>query len=354
MKLQVNILTKFFIWLLALILISTFGFYQLPHKPNAKADFLQNLSNWDGGHFLSIAQFGYRQEYQYAFFPLYPLLIHLLEPLTGNYLFSATLINLAATILSLYLLYQLISLDFSKKLAERALIFFLIFPTSFFLLTAYSEGLFLLFTLACFYFLRKDRLFLATLFSGLACATRLGGLAVVVSLIIYVQTTQGFNRKNLYVFLLAPLGFLLYCGYLYLSTTNPIYFITAEQNWQRSIVPPGIGFWETIKSLSQSGFMDQHYSVLLDLIIAVFGVGIIFRGFRFLPLIYSIYGFVSILIPLITPSLSSFPRFLLPIFPIFISLAILKNEKVIFAYQLISTMLLALFVVLFINGYWVS
>lgn len=354
MKSYQNILTFFSIWVLALILISIFGVTKFPHTQNSSPDFFQNLANWDGGHFLGIAQHGYQEWYQYAFFPLYPLLINILTKFTQNFFLSGVLISIISSLAAICLLYKLVGLDFNKKLAERVIIFMLFFPTSFFLLTTYSEGLFLLFTLLMFYFLKKNNLTLAAIFASLASATRLSGLAAVITVLFYVHATQGFSRKNWHIIILAPLGFLLYCYYLYVNTSDPLYFITAERHWQRNIVTPGVSFWETIKNIARPNFLQGNFMALLDLIIAVFGVGMIFRNFRFLPIYYNIFGFASILIPLVTPSLTSFPRFLLPIFPIYIGLALIKNEYMLFAYQLISTMLLGLFVILFLNGYFVA
>jgi len=206
---------------------------------------------------------------------------------------------------------------------------------------------------ASFYFFRSGKLFWATVFVGLASATRLAGLALALGLVVEVMVTYGLGRKNWYIFL-APLGFLIYCIYLYNKVGDPFYFMVAELHWQRNISLPITSFWETIKSVSQAGFINTHINAFLDLIFAVFGLGLSIRTFRFLPISFSLYALGSVLLPLFTPTLSSMPRFLLPVFPIFILIALMKNRYIFSAYQLISIMLLGLFVTLFINGYWVS
>lgn len=353
MKFYSNITIYFIFWLASILFISYFGFLTFPHSGNFTNDFLKSFSNWDGGHFLGIAQFGYVEKFQYAFFPLYPLSIKLVKFITGNYLYAGILISVIATLLGLLVLYRLILLDFDKKFAEKVIIAMLFFPTSFYFITAYSEGLFFLMVVSTFYFLRQKKLILATIFASLASATRLAGLAVVLGLIFEVIITSKITRKNWFVFL-APLGFLIYCWYLYNQTGDFFYFTVAELHWQRNITIPVLSFWETIKNLSQSGFINHNFNAFLDLIFAVFGIGLAFRSFRFLPPSMSIYFFVSVLLPLFTPTLSSMPRFLLPIFPIFVLLAFNKNKYIIFAYLLISILLLSVFSVLFVNGYWVS
>ena len=245
------------------------------------------------------------------------------------------------------------SLDFDRKIADKVIAGILIFPTSFYFLTAYSEGLFFLLTIAAFYFLRTRKLFWAVVFASLASATRLSGLAVVLGLIIEVYLTEGINKKNWYI-LLSPLGFLIYCYFLYTNTGDPFYFITAENHWLRSLSIPGLGFWETLKSIFTPQFIEKNITAVTDLIFSIFGLGMVIRAFRFLPISYCLFAFISVALPLFTPSLSSIPRFLLPVFPIFILLAFIKDRNLSFFYQLLFIMLLSAFSIMYISGKWVA
>lgn len=353
MKLYPSITLKFIVWLIALLIISFFGFSNFPQSQNGKPAFLDNLANWDGGHYVGIAKYGYSEKFQYAFFPLYPILINLASKITGNFITAAILISMGASFLALHILFELISLDYTKKLAEKSLDFLLFFPAAFYLTVAYSEGLFLFLTAAAFLFARKHKLLLATLFAALASGTRLVGLAVSLSLILQIYLTEGINKKN-WAVLLSPLGFVAYCIYLLQTTGDPFYFIYAENHWQRVITVPGLSFWETIQTLSSGKNIAENFNAVLDLLFAVLGLGLILRSFRFLPIQYSVYSLLSIAFPLFTPTLSSIPRFLLPVFPIFIVLGLMNKGIFSFAYKIFSLMLLSAFVILFINGYWVS
>lgn len=352
MKLYPNVTKIFIIWLVSILLISFLGFSTLLNSGNFSNDFWKSLGNWDGGHFLGIAEVGYGDKFQYAFFPLYPLTIKLLNYITGNYLLSAISISIITTFLGLHLLYKLVLIDFDKKIAEKTILAFLFFPTAFYLLTAYSESLLFFLTIAAFYFLKKNKLFWAVAAAALASSVRLAGLAVVAAILMEVVTTQGFNRKNWYV-IFAPLGFLVYSVFLFQQTGDPFYFITAENHWQRTLAIPGVGFWETLRSVAGGG-AAVNFNILIDLLFAVFGLGFVIRSFRFLPASYAMYGLLSVALPLFTPTLSSMPRFLLPVFPIFILMALIKNHYINLFLQIISLGLLGLFTVLFINGYWVS
>lgn len=353
MKLYSNVSQIYFTWVVSILTIGFFGFTNFSHSGQFSNNFFENLKNWDGGHYVGIAQFGYSEKFQYAFFPLYPLTIKAVNQVVNNYFFSALAISIISSLLAVNFLYRLISIDFSKKLAEKVIVLLLFFPTSFYFLTVYSEGLFFLLVILTFYFLRGGNLFLATIFASLASAARPMGLALVMALILETYFTAGITKKNWYV-ILSPLGFIIYCVYLFQQTSDPFYFITAEKYWLRNISNPGLGFWQALKEIFTPGFIENNFTAVLNLFFAIFGLGMVFRSFRFLSISYSIYGLISVALPLFSSSLSSMPRFLLPIFPIFILLALLKNERLIFAYQLISIMLLSAFAILFINGYWVS
>ncbi len=353
MKLYPHVSLFFSIWLVSILLISYFGFLRLPHSGTFGNNFFQSFSNWDGGHYLGIAEFGYSEKFQYAFFPLYPMLVRFLNGIIGSFFWSGVIVSLICSFLGIQLFYKLALLYFDKTIAKKVILLLLVFPTSFYFLTAYSEGLFFLLVVASFLFFKKSKFLYAAIFVSLASVTRIAGLGLVLALILEIQITTGFNKKNWFI-LLSPLGFLIYCFYLFNQTGDPFYFLQAELHWQRSLTIPYISFWETIKSLSIPGFAAKNFNALLDLGFAVFGVGLTIRSFRFLPPAFCIYALISVLFPLFTPTLSSIPRFLLPIFPIFMLLANIKKEGLIFGYQLISTMLLAVFTILFVCGYWVS
>ncbi len=348
-----NITSLFLTWVISLFFISIFAFFALPHSGIFQGDFVSALTNWDGGHFIKIAQFGYQEKYQYAFFPLYPILINFLNLIVGDYKISALLISFFCVFFGLQVFYSLLLKSFSEKIAENSVLFLLLFPVSFFFLSAYSESLFFLLAALIFYFLKKDMLLLATITAVLISATRITGLPVVLIFIISVFLKEGISRKNWYV-LLSPFGFVLYCYYLYTQTGDPFYFLTAENHWQRQLSIPGINFWGTINALVKGSLFDGGYVVFFEFVASVFGLGLVLRSFRFLPISFSAYGLLSILFPLFTSTLMSMPRFLLLVFPIFITLAFIKNERIIFFYKIFCSFLLIVFTAIFICGYWVS
>src|SRR5258708_10856406 len=94
--------------------------------------FLLPLANFDGAHYLSISRFGYHA-YEQAFFPLYPLLIHLLFTLfqTRYFLFGILIANLAFLGGLIYFVKFLKATGVPKHELIFTILFLLFYPTSF-------------------------------------------------------------------------------------------------------------------------------------------------------------------------------------------------------------------------------
>src|SRR5207245_1551523 len=78
----------------------------------------------------------------------------------------------------------LVRLDYGRAVARRATTLLMLFPLSFFLFAAYSEGTFLLCTIAFFYALRLERWWQAGLWGLLAAAARPPGVLLLVPFLI--------------------------------------------------------------------------------------------------------------------------------------------------------------------------
>lgn len=341
------------LWLLLLIFILYFGYLSFPKSEIASNNFFENFTNWDGKYYLSIAKYGYIEDSHYAFFPGYPLAIKFLTTILGNYILSAIIISIISTILAIYVLYKLVKMDFNKLIAEKSILALLFFPTSFYFMMGYSEGLYLFLSLSTIYFYRKGNIFYATFFGILASGTRIFGLILILALFIQILMDKGFNRKN-WLILLSPAGFIAYCVYLYINKGDPFYFISVQTDWSRTFSLPWTGFWQAIYNIFQPHFLEKYFYVLLNLVFAIFGLGMSLRSFRFLPPVYSLYALGCVLLPIFSSTLSSMPRLLIPVFPLFILIALIRNKFLIISYQTISLLLLSVLAVLFFNGYWVS
>jgi len=121
--------------------VAALGYY-MPDLTGWQHYLIQPWRNWDGHWFALIAQEGYFEKSTTAFFPLYPLLLRggswLLD---GQIALAGVLIANVALLGALFLLYQLIQLDFPRAVARRALLYLALFPTAYYLGAVYSESL---------------------------------------------------------------------------------------------------------------------------------------------------------------------------------------------------------------------
>ena len=153
----------FVIWRLGLFLILFFAAKFLPLQLNfiggGSGNYLTNpyfwaWGNFDGQHYTAIAQNGYGFG-EYTFFPVYSILIKFFGDILGGSLFSfnlaGNLISNITFIAALIGFYKLAKLDFSEKLSKLSVMLLLVFPTSFYFASVYTESIFFALLVWIFY-----------------------------------------------------------------------------------------------------------------------------------------------------------------------------------------------------------
>lgn len=310
---------------------------------------------WDAGHFIAISEFGYREEAQYAFFPLFPLIVGFLSNISRlDFIYVALFLNLNFLFLGLFFLNKLILRDFNRETSKRAIFLLLVFPFSFYYFFSYSESLFLFLSVACFYYLRRHKFLTASLLISLAGATRLIGLVLLVPLFIELLGSNEKKYKQLFFILIGGLGFLSYCIFLYSKTGNPLMFLASEGFWQRGVSLPDVAIINSFSKVFHEVEWYYFFIYLGEFMCLVIGLGLSLRSFRVLRPSYSWYSLLSLLVPLVSGSLTSLPRFLSVLFPVFIILSLIKNKIFFRLYVTFSVLLLVLSLSYFIQGFWVS
>lgn len=313
---------------------------------------LLSFANWDGRHFLDIAKYGYIQNIQYAFFPLYPLLINLLSKiLLDNYLISGLLINIFS---SLGIIYYFLKLLNTKPSSLKILLSFLLFPTSFYLISIYSEATFLLFTLMSFFYTKNKNYYLGALFASLSSITRVTGVAVILFLFYEIYKSKKSVKEKIALILISMSCFILYCIYMFINTGNPFYFLISEITWDRVVTIPGFNILAVIDFIVRNGVKPESFTIMFDLLFTVFGLGLGIKVLKNLKPEYSLYTWISLILPLTTALLLSMPRFILVIFPLFIVMSQIKNRIFNISYFVTCITLLFLFFNFFLRNIWVS
>jgi Mannosyltransferase (PIG-V) len=312
------------------------------------------LARWDAAWYLSIAHSGYTPGPSLAFFPLYPLVVRAVAAGSadaGALLVSSYAVSLGAFAVALYLLHRLVTLELGPGHSRIVLLLLSFFPGSLYFGAPYSESLFLALAVGTFYAARTGRWPLAAAVCAAATATRAAGLALVLPLVVLWWRSERPDLGKLAWLILAPAGVVIFSLYLRLVVDVPLLqWMDAQRTWWgHSFVGPQGGVHNGAdaaldgarhlisgpiagESSGQGGFGDLVYwenviwfVLLLLVLVAVVGV------FRRLPIEYGVYSLVALLLPLSAPvgwqPLLSLPRFVAVLFPLFIWLGLVWEQR---------------------------
>jgi hypothetical protein len=135
----------------------------------------------------------------YAFFPFYPLMIRIfaipLQILGLNPIATATLagviVSALGALLGMLALYDLTHNSLGEDGALRATFYLIIFPTAFFMVQVYTEGLFVGLSFACLAMIKRKQWFVAALLGVAATMTRAIGVTLLVPMAIaWIRTGE--------------------------------------------------------------------------------------------------------------------------------------------------------------------
>lgn len=308
------VIKAFIVWRIILLVVELFSrdWWQI------QFDFLgvSRWANFDGVHYLVIANQGY-QQYEEAFFPLYPLLIRFFDVIIPGPAYIAGLIISHAAFLGGLCFFYAISRTFSQEIANRSTVLLLTYPLSFYFAAVYSESLYFLVAAASVYYLYVGRYVLAGIMGAFASATRLfGSLLMVVAI----------KRLRVPV-LLIPLGLIAYMAYLAVAKGDALAFMHVQQYFGANRTSESVVFlpqvlWRYGRILTSVSRVSLIYWVAVTELVLCMGalIAIVFgfRQKRFQPLL--LYSLGVLMIPTLTGTFSSIGRYILSAFPIFIYL----------------------------------
>lgn len=368
------VLLLFIVWQIFLCLLNFASpFINIPRREGynyveikvKNPKFFWNRANFDGIHYLDISRKGYGI-FQQAFFPLYPKLIRFISPLFGHHdLVVGIFISNVSLLISLFLFYKLIKLDYSDQVAKQTLVYFLIFPASFFLGMVYTESLFLMLVLGSFYAVRKKRWLAAGILGSFASNTRLVGIFIFPALLYEwwsenkIQNTK-YKIQNILPLLLVPLGLLSYVKFLWQKYDDPLMFLHVQPSFggQRSggkIILLYQVFWRYLKMILTTKMDPLYFTVWLELVTAILFLVLILlslkKGIR---TSYLIFASLSYIAPSFSGTFSSLPRYALVLFPCFIFIGLIKNKFLKKFIYTIFGVTFAAFTIMYFRGYWVA
>jgi hypothetical protein len=319
------------------VTLSNGGLAHYTAEPNNP---LKLLSGWDGPNYIRIATTGYSSRYLTNFFPLYPLLSRAVNQVISSPLDSALFVSWVSFVLAIFFYLKLLKKLFKikdNKTALYGLAFFLVFPTSVFLIASYNTSLLAFLSLGAIYFALMKRPLICSIFGFFATMTHLTGVFVVIAASLILLENKIRWPKVVFSFLVGMLGICSYSLYLYKHFNNAFSFVSSQK----------VHGWLSYRF---ANFFNSFEAVYIFMFILVI-ISIIYwwnkrRSF-------SIYSFLFLLIPFVGGQFGGFNRYILIDFPIaLMAYEYLKNKRLAYTVSLVLVAIVWTYYVLqYVAGY---
>ncbi len=198
-------------------------------------------SLWDARWYLMIAQHGYPHQLanegdgsRWAFFPAFPAAVRAVAVVTRLSLPDAAVV--AAFVFGLtsaLAVWLAVREVFGARLADRAVLLFVFFPTAYVLSMAYTEGLFLTAAAACLFALSRRYWVTAALCACVAGLTRNTGLVVVLAVVVTALLAAWRERRlrPAVAAAIAPIGLVSFMVYSWTMVGTPLAFLSSQRFW---------------------------------------------------------------------------------------------------------------------------
>jgi len=291
------------------------------------------FSTWDAQHYLYLSESGYHAgQMSDAFFPLFPLLIHITTPIFGSSLAAGLVMANLASMAGIYFLFQLVTALQGRAVARGTILLYLAFPTAFFFSLVYSESLFLLLIVLFFYLLLvKRRMDWAALPAAILPLARPEGVLVLLPFAAYWWVERRrLSREALFV--LSPLlGAAAYLAYMRAATGNPLEMFRAMRAYvsDHSITylfhPATLVRLLFEQPLALHGFTNS----IIDRVVFLLFLLMLALMFRRIHPSLTVYAAAVGLLNVVSGTFMSYSRYVLLAFPAFVVLAlVLRGRRV--------------------------
>jgi hypothetical protein len=252
-----------------------YGAYTMVSEDHHFSAFVQNLCTWDCSWYIQLAEHGYNlapenyppiDSLNWAFFPLYPLLIAIgtaILPMPA--IWMATFLSLLFICAAVMLAWPLFERD------RRGYILFCVMvlagPFSVYFSTGYSESLFMLLTVALFVLLQRSNYVGAGLVTALMSVTRVVGVLAVFAILLTAISDHFKSGGSWRTFLrelpkntdlglallVAPLGLFIFMAYMHFAVGDALAFSHMQRSWGRNFSDPFHYLWMALQSSPPPG-----------------------------------------------------------------------------------------------------
>ena len=326
---------------------------------------------WDTGWYLNIALEGYQWsadidgQQNVAFFPAYPLLTRGVATLIGaqsisrgrldrpprpavrrlqqRFVAAAMLITFVSFGWGMVFLYRLAREHLDPEATRASLLLLATYPFAVFFSAAYTESLMLLGVVAAFYHFRHEKWVAAAAWGLLAGMTRpngflLAGPLAVIGLRQHLARRRSATARDVImrhglvavaVAAMPLIGTLMYSGFIYWLTGDPLAWREAHTAWGRSYT----GFptlMVPLESITERGFVEYTTAQpveALNAVGAILACAVIWPITRRLGPEYGLFMILNVGPPLIFGGFLSMGRVTSLLFPMFMYLALVLADR---------------------------
>jgi Dolichyl-phosphate-mannose-protein mannosyltransferase len=304
--------------------------------------------------------------------------VKLVSVLPGGPAVWGVMISLLCSAFALFFVYRIAKNLYGDCAARASTLALAFFPTAFFLNAVYTEALFLALTAGAVWAARvRGNLLLAGVLGALAAATRNLGVLLLIPLIFeWLRRRQTLRLRALAGLIVVPAGLVAFAVFLRQRFGDPLVFARQQSAyWERELTGPlrtlsrawrdaGEGIKYVLEPstlfLGAPAGPSLEASNTLNLVFLVFFLLVMLVGLAVLPPEFSIYTFLIVLLPVLTPApefpLMSLPRFVLGAFPVFLVLGYLlsRSRLALISYPVLCGVLGVALTAMFATWRWVA
>ncbi len=291
------------------------------------------LARWDGGWYLSIVRDGYPSfvppgsgvaaQSSLAFFPGYPLVVRTLSvPLALSPEFVGCAVSLVAGLAATVALWHLAARLSDEDTADRTVVLFAFLPSAFVMSMVYADALFLFLAACCLIALVDERWVVAGAVAAAAGFVRPTAVALCLACAwgAIVAIRRGRSWRALAAPALAPWGALLYLGYLWIHTGDPLAFFKVEsRGWGNRLDIGAANIRAVLRHLGELRL--TFFVAMLAIVVGGLSVGLWLLVRWHAPGVVVVYVSVVMGLSGLGSNPVSVPRFLMAAFPLLIPLA---------------------------------